>query len=80
MTGEDGLRFIEGMLDRAPHSLTGVERLTDLDAWDSLATMLFIATVDKRFGLALSGNLVTRCQTVDDLCALLDEVAAAPVA
>jgi acyl carrier protein len=79
MTGEDGLRFIEGMLDLAPLTLTGEDRLRDLDAWDSLSTMLFIATVDKRFGLALSGNLVTRCATVDDLCGLLGEVAAAPV-
>jgi acyl carrier protein len=79
MTGEDGLRFIEGMLDLTPHTLTGVERLRDLGAWDSLSTMLFIATVDKRFGLPLSGNMVTRCRTVDDLCALLGGVVAAPV-
>jgi acyl carrier protein len=80
MTGEDGLRFIEGMLDLAPYALTGVERLADLGAWDSLSTILFIATVDKKFGLPLSGNLVTRCQTVDDLCALLGDAEAAPVA
>ena len=79
MTGEDGLRFVEGMLDLTPCTLTGVERLTDLPAWDSLSTMLFIATVDKRFGLPLSGNRVTRCRTVDDLCALLGDVAEAPV-
>jgi hypothetical protein len=73
MTRGDSLRFIEGMLELPLLTLTGAERLADLGAWDSLSTMLFIATVDKKFGLALSGNHVTRCQTVGELCALLDD-------
>ncbi len=76
MTGVERLRLIEGMLDTAPHTLTGAEKLSDLEAWDSLSTMLFIATVDKKFGVPLPGNRVTRCQSVGDLCALLGEAAA----
>jgi hypothetical protein len=80
MTGADRLRFIEGMLDMAPYTLTGGEALKDLEAWDSLSTMLFIATVDRKLGLPLRGDRVTCCQTVNDLCALLGEMSAAQVA
>jgi acyl carrier protein len=77
MYDQDRLQFIEAMLELPPETLTGAERLRDLEAWDSLSTMLFIATVDKKFGVPLPGNRVSRCQTIGDLCALLDEVAAA---
>ena len=80
MTNDERLRFVEGMLDLAPQTLSGVEKLRDLEAWDSLSTMLFIATVDKKFGVPLPGNRVTRCQTIDDLCALLGEAAGARAA
>jgi acyl carrier protein len=78
MTGDERLRFIEGMLDMAPHTLTGTEKLRDLEAWDSLSTMLFIATVDKKFGVPLPGNRVTRChlellRIADDLLGVVDE-------
>ena len=80
MTVHDGLRFLEQMLDLAPHTLTGAERLKDVETWDSLSTMLFIASVDKQFGVPLAGNRVIRCQTVAELCALLEEVVVARAA
>ena len=54
-----------------PHTLTGAEKLTQVEGWDSLSTMEFIAMASKHFGLALSGNQVVGCQTVDELLALL---------
>ena len=53
------------------YSLTGGETLRDLENWDSLSTMTFIAMADKELGLPLPGNRVARCQTVDDLLELL---------
>ena len=75
MSNRDPLRFLENMLELAPFTLTGGEALRDLQAWDSLGTMLFIATVDREFGVPLPGNRVIRCQTVDDLCRLIDDAA-----
>ncbi len=56
-------------------TLTGGERLNDLEAWDSLSTMMFIALVDKKFGVPLPGNRVAQCRTVDELCGLIGEAA-----
>jgi acyl carrier protein len=75
MSKQDALQLLEEMLELGPHTLKGPERLRELEAWDSLSTMMFIATVDKKFGVPVAGNCVIRCQTVDDLCALLNEVA-----
>ena len=61
------------MPDDRPHTLTGAERLGDLEAWDSLSTVVFIATVDKKFNVPLAGSRVSRCTTVADLCTLLEE-------
>jgi acyl carrier protein len=67
----DALRLLEVTLALQPHSLTGAERLTDLEGWDSLSTLAFIAMADKEFGLPLPGNRVAGCQTVAELIGLL---------
>jgi acyl carrier protein len=71
MTKQDGLRLLEETLGLQPHTLAGNEKLRDLELWDSLSTMSFIAMVDKKFGLPLPGNRVVRCKTVDELIGLL---------
>jgi acyl carrier protein len=71
----EALRLLEEMLDLRPQSLAGDERLRDLEAWDSLSTLMFIGLVDRKFGVPLPGNRVAQCQTVDELCSLLGEAA-----
>jgi acyl carrier protein len=69
------LRTLEEMLDFPSEALSGGERLADLEAWDSLSTVVFIAQVDKQFGVPLAGGRVAKCQTVNDLIALVLEAA-----
>lgn len=71
MTRQDALRLLEEALELRPHALTGRERLADLEGWDSLSTLAFIAMADKHFGLVVPGNKVSGCRTVDDLLGLL---------
>jgi acyl carrier protein len=71
MTKPDALRLLEKTLELPPETLTGGERLSELQAWDSLSTLAFIAMADKEFGLPLAGNRVAGCRTVDDLIGLL---------
>jgi acyl carrier protein len=52
-------------------SLTGDETLADLDGWDSMAVMSFIAFGDEYFGKILSPRQFAGCETVGDLGALL---------
>jgi len=71
MTWQDGLLWLEETVGLQPHTLVGGEKLRDLELWDSMSTMAFIAMADKKFGLPLPGNRVARCQTVDELLDLL---------
>jgi acyl carrier protein len=72
MTREEGLNLLETMLELPPKSLGGPEKLEDMQGWDSLANLNFIATVDFAFGLPLPGGRVAACRTVNDLIALLE--------
>jgi acyl carrier protein len=72
MTRSTALRLLEDTLQIAPNTLTGGEKLTEVEGWDSLSTIAFIAMADKDFGLALPGNRVVACRTVDELLGLLD--------
>lgn len=71
------LRLLEDALDVEPNTLTGDERLREKSFWDSMATLVFIAMVDKHFGVPLYGDQVSRCETVDDLLALIPHKRAA---
>lgn len=71
MTKQDALRLLETWLEMAPHTLTGEETLRNLESWDSLSTLAFIAKVDKELGLALPGNRVARCRTINELLELM---------
>lgn len=65
------LRLLEDTLGMDENTLKGNETLRDLAEWDSMATLYFIATVDKHLGVPLSGDQVAKCQTVADLLVLM---------
>jgi acyl carrier protein len=71
MNREKVLALLERTLDATPQSLTGAERLADLEGWDSLSTVAFIAEADRNLGVVLSGSRVAACRTVGDLVNLL---------
>ncbi len=76
----DTLRLLEEMLNLPAGSLAGAEQLSALDGWDSLSTLMFIAHVDKAFGVPLPGGRVAQCKTVEELCAVVAEATAARAA
>lgn len=51
--------------------LTGDEKLMDLQEWNSMTMMGFIAFGDERFNKSLSPRQFASCETVNDLGALL---------
>lgn len=56
-------------------ALTPGQRLRELPNWDSLAILTTLALVDECFGRQLSGEALSRCETVKDLCDLLEPFA-----
>jgi acyl carrier protein len=70
MHKEAFLEKLAELLEMAPRSLTGAEQLSDLESWDSLAVMSFIALADEHFGVAVAPRQIAACKTVNDLAAL----------
>jgi acyl carrier protein len=70
MTHEDFLSEFQKILELPAGSLKGDERLSDIEQWDSLAMMSFIALASEKCGVTLSPRQLLGCQTVDDLLAI----------
>ncbi len=56
-------------LELSPGTLQGCERLEDLEMWDSVCMMSYIALADT-LGVKLSPRQIVGCSTVDDLAKL----------
>ena len=61
------LEHISEILEVPSGSLTGDETLSDLEGWNSMAMISFIAFGDEHFKKTLSPRLFIGCDTVNDL-------------
>jgi acyl carrier protein len=73
MTRHEFVRALEGQMEIPEGSLKANQALTDVDGWDSLAAVLFIALADEKAGVIVSGDQVAKAKTLDDLLALLGD-------
>jgi len=72
MTKQEFLLLIDEIIEEDPGTLTGSETLSELDGWDSFATLEFMTLADKRFSVTLSGESIANCLTVSDLLDLVE--------
>ncbi len=70
------LTELDNILELPAGTLQGPEKLEDLENWNSMAIVSFIALVDENFNLALSPRQFGNCETVDDLLALVKPLGA----
>ena len=73
MQKKEFLNLIEDALEADENTLTGDELLENLDLWDSLAIVTFIAMVDGEFDVTLSPEKIEVAKTIQDLIALLGD-------
>lgn len=73
MNKKEFLRKLEDILELDDNTLNGTENLEELDDWDSLAVMSFIAMVDEDFGIAIDADGIMGCKTINDLADLLGD-------
>jgi acyl carrier protein len=75
MTRTEFLRKFESLLEVPPEagSLAGTELCADIEGWDSLAMLSFIALLDKEFGIKVPPAKIPQCQTVNDLVDLVGD-------
>lgn len=67
MNSADFLRELDEMLELDAGTLTGAEKLADVEGWDSLAVISFIALVDEKLNVVVEGERLARAKTVADL-------------
>jgi acyl carrier protein len=67
MSKQSTFEALEELLRLPAGSLKGKEQLKDLNQWDSLAMVEFVAMVDERFGIDILPEDVRECRTIDDL-------------
>jgi acyl carrier protein len=70
MKKEEFLAKLDELLELPDATLKGTEALKDLEAWDSLAVLSFIALVDEHCGITVAPKDIAACKTVNDLVAL----------
>ena len=66
------LAMMDELLEQAPGTISAEDRLADLEDWDSLTLMSFMAKVNTSYGLILSPQRIAQCKTVNDLEELLN--------
>lgn len=66
----DKIKFLELLketMGEQPVSLSGTDRVADLQGWDSLAILQFIVMSETYFGTVTTPEDIEKCATVDDL-------------
>lgn len=73
MTNEKKLELIAEILDVEKETLTPETKLSDLEEWDSIALISFMAMMDDEFDKIVKGADVKVQKTIKDLMALMEE-------
>ena len=68
---------LDEILDLEEGTLQGTEILEEIEEWDSLAVISFIALADDKFDIVIEGETLLKAQTVNDLLGLVQHHLAA---
>jgi acyl carrier protein len=71
MNQQTVLKQLDEVMELPAGTLDGSEALADLENWDSLAMMNFIALASDQYGLTLSPRQISGCASVADLQRLM---------
>jgi acyl carrier protein len=64
---------LDELVETAPGTVKPEQALEDLEAWDSVAVVSFIALADSDYGVNLPAKAIAECITVQDLAHLIAE-------
>ena len=73
MTKLEFLLLLDEQLGLKPGTLKGETVLSEVDAWDSLMVVNFLALVDENFSVAVQPKKIAACKTFGELAALLPD-------
>jgi acyl carrier protein len=58
-------------MELPPSRLDGIQLLAELEKWDSLAILNFMAMVDTHYGVTLSPEKLLQCESIGDVESLI---------
>lgn len=73
MSKENLLLLLDELFEEVPGTLTGNEFLKNMEMWDSLTALGYIAMVDEKFHVVVSGDDIEKCVTTNDLVTLISQ-------
>ena len=73
MSNEKKMELLAEILDLDTKDLTPETRLDDLEEWDSVAALSFIAMMDEEFGKEVKSADIKRMVTVQDAMNVMEE-------
>jgi len=62
---------LDEVLDASPGTVQPGQALDQLEGWDSVAVLAFIAMADTDYGVSVPAKEIPECRTVDDLANLI---------
>ncbi len=65
------LEKVDELLELPAGTLKGPEKLEDLENWNSMAIVGFVALVDETFNYTVSPRQFGNCETINDVLALV---------
>ena len=65
-------QHIEGLVEAPQGSVTGSQKLEELENWDSVTLVSFLALVDEQYQKKLSPRAVGSGETIDDLATVVE--------
>ena len=72
MTEKEKLELAEEIMDVEEDTLSMDMLLDDIDEWDSLSALTLIVEAKKRWGKAITTEIIDELKTVSDLCGLFE--------
>ena len=73
MTRAEFIRILEEVIEADPGTLSGSTRLADIQNWDSLAVIGFIAAADEHLAASVPAQKIYQCETIDQILDLLND-------
>lgn len=73
MTETRKIEMLEEMMELEAGTLKADTVLSDIEEWDSIALISFIALMDDEFDKVIKGSVIKQAKTVADLMALMEE-------
>lgn len=72
MTNDEKIAILEELMELDEGTLTQETLLSNIEEWDSVSFLSFMAMMDEKFGKTVTGSEIKAKETVGDLMAMME--------